>query len=312
MNDHMLVIRIVKLSKEQQIGVRLRTNEECDGLWGQSEHDGPPVIVKSLVADGPAAIAGLCVGDEITAINGKANLSNRSAASELRNADGAIVLIICRRDDTEHACSGIPRDPKSSKKVERQTLEFNKAWAQTSLGVDITHKEARIRIQTLKSDGLVHRAGGKPGDAIISINGEAVSSVFQAASILKCVVGSVRLDIIRVVGRQTEEPTTPKTPSFPPKYAEVTCDNKDVWSMEVLGGLRHRTSEEKSTSGSLYSYRSSTRSTKTFRGRRSVGQRHNRRSYKSKSATHTLSSGDSLRDEAQYSRHSLVERVEVY
>jgi serine protease Do len=170
------------------IGVRIQplTSELADTLGLQSDEG---ALVASVVADGPAAKAGIEPGDVITAVDGE----SISGPRELTRRIGAIAPGATARIDVMREGKPVTLSMQLTK-LEAETAaaapESAIPEAQPSelsgLGLEVTPNEGGdgVVVSQVERDGAGSDLGIQPGDVILEINGTPVTS---AADITKAV-----------------------------------------------------------------------------------------------------------------------------
>lgn len=119
------------------------------------------LVVESVKAGGPAATAGIQVGDQITAINGTAVTTVRQAAEQLRSVTtgSAVSLLITRNGSASSVSVTASEAPKRS-----------------YLGVRTDDATGKVVVSAVDASSPAATAGFQVGDQIVSVNGTAVTS----------------------------------------------------------------------------------------------------------------------------------------
>jgi regulator of sigma E protease len=147
-------------------------------LWAQGEVQVKPVVGEVTV-DSIAARAGLRSGDLIVDVNGEAVHSQMDGAIGLLEAmsdDGVAALRVQSRGGAERTVTLRVAD-----KSERFALtEPNKMWS--GLGFDFWRPADPPLFHQVTADGPAHRAGFKPGDVVVSADGQPLRTWSEFAS----------------------------------------------------------------------------------------------------------------------------------
>ncbi len=177
--------QIVKYGKVDRgrIGVAIQElNQSLAESFGLKKTDG--ALVSSVENGGPAAKAGLEPGDVILAVNGK-EISGSSEVppliADIKPGDSA-KLQIWRKGATREIEVKV-----GALKDNKLAAADGKEAAQGRLGLAVRPLSAEERSQSEIKGGLVvenstgaaARAGIRPGDVVLSVNGEPVTSVEQ-------------------------------------------------------------------------------------------------------------------------------------
>jgi regulator of sigma E protease len=129
-------------------------------------------VVGEVLAGSPAARAGLLGGDTITALEGRPVAGQRDVVYGLIDAmtdTGRIALTVTDRDGAARGVMLDVADP-----VERHRLSEPEALFR-GLGFGFWQPPLPSVLGAVEAGGPAARAGLKPGDEILSVNGEAVS-----------------------------------------------------------------------------------------------------------------------------------------
>ncbi|UXY14311.1 RIP metalloprotease RseP [Chitiniphilus purpureus] len=146
----------------------------CGLYWGLNAwgYDGIRAIAGQVVADSPAARAGLRSGDEILSVDGRATATWDQLFIALIDTAGSgtpVSLVVRTPGQGEHA---VQLPPIAVAQIEPQLLG--------RLG--LTAAPLSTRIANVAPGGAAARAGLQPGDRITALNGEPIGdwSVLQA------------------------------------------------------------------------------------------------------------------------------------
>ena len=184
--------QIVKHGKVQRgrLGISIQeVNQSLAESFGLSKPSG--ALISSVEPDSPAAKAGLEAGDVILSVNGKDIQSSNElppVIAGITPGDSA-KLKVWRKNASKEIDVKV-----GGAKAENTAGGDNKETATGKLGLALRSLRAEERSQiggkngllVEKSSGAAARAGIRQGDVVLSVNGEAVSSVDQLqASVAK-------------------------------------------------------------------------------------------------------------------------------
>ncbi len=182
--------QIVKHGKVQRgrIGVSIQeVNQSLAESFGLSKPAG--ALISSVENDSPAAKAGLEPGDVIMSLNGKEILSSNELpplVAAIRPGETA-KLQIWRKGSMREISVKV-----GGVKEEKVASTESKETAQGKLGLALRALTAEERRQLDGKGGLLvenvsgaaARAGIRPGDVVLSVNGEAVTTVDQLRALV--------------------------------------------------------------------------------------------------------------------------------
>jgi serine protease Do len=153
-------------------------------------------LVSGVTPDSPAAKAGLKEGDVITAVNGKP-LKDSTALQLAVSAlapDTKINLDVLRGGKTEHLTATTGNRPGNTLVARNDAQNGDDEGVLNGVGVADLDRDARqqmnipARVQgaiitEVAPDSAAARAGLRPGDVILDINGQRVENAQEAVSL---------------------------------------------------------------------------------------------------------------------------------
>jgi serine protease Do/serine protease DegQ len=171
-----------------QLGIVMQNlDPELAGAFGLPSQGG--ALVAQVIAGTPAEQAGLQAGDIIQRLNGKPIKS----ADALRNALG--LLAVGSRVDIELLRHGralrvqaVMADPRQGRELDGGEMHSQLAGARFG-PIDPDHPQAGhiegVEVRSLQHGSHAWSAGLRPGDIIVSLNRQPVSSVDELAGVLQ-------------------------------------------------------------------------------------------------------------------------------
>ena len=113
-----------------------------------------------------------------------------------------------------------------------RSVQLNKATKATKVGVSFQKADdGSVRIIKIRENSLASQTDLKVGDAVVSINGEAVDTSQDAAKTLRAAKGPIELVVQEELGEETEaESLTVQEEDS--KAAEVSAEDLDVHKKE--------------------------------------------------------------------------------
>ncbi|MDR5764295.1 MULTISPECIES: DegQ family serine endoprotease [unclassified Caballeronia] len=189
-----------------RLGVTVQgMNQTLANSFGMKSPQG--ALVSSVEPGGPAAKAGLQPGDVITALNGEPVTDSTSLPSQVAGlAPGTSAKVTVWRDKSAKDLSVTIGALKDTKTASAKTGSGDESSAQDArLGVAVRPLTPEERQNDSLSRGLlVQQAGGaaanagiQPGDVILAVNGQPVTSVQQLKSMVQHAGDSIALLIQR-------------------------------------------------------------------------------------------------------------------
>ncbi|EKS68627.1 MULTISPECIES: DegQ family serine endoprotease [Caballeronia] len=189
-----------------RLGVTVQgMNQTLANSFGMKSPQG--ALVSSVEPGGPAAKAGLQPGDVITALNGEPVTDSTSLPSQVAGlAPGTSAKVTVWRDKSAKDLSVTIGALKDTKTASAKTGGGDESSAQDArLGVAVRPLTPEERQNDSLSRGLlVQQAGGaaanagiQPGDVILAVNGQPVTSVQQLKSMVQHAGDSIALLIQR-------------------------------------------------------------------------------------------------------------------
>ncbi|WP_250507208.1 DegQ family serine endoprotease [Caballeronia sp. GAFFF3] len=189
-----------------RLGVTVQgMNQTLANSFGMKSPQG--ALVSSVEPGGPAAKAGLQPGDVITALNGEPVTDSTSLPSQVAGlAPGTSAKVTVWRDKSAKDLSVTIGALKDTKTASAKTGGGDESSAQdVRLGVAVRPLTPEERQNDSLSRGLlVQQAGGaaanagiQPGDVILAVNGQPVTSVQQLKSMVQHAGDSIALLIQR-------------------------------------------------------------------------------------------------------------------
>ncbi|MCG7399210.1 MULTISPECIES: DegQ family serine endoprotease [Caballeronia] len=189
-----------------RLGVTVQgMNQTLANSFGMKSPQG--ALVSSVEPGGPAAKAGLQPGDVITALNGEPVTDSTSLPSQVAGlAPGTSAKVTVWRDKSAKHLSVTIGALKDTKTASAKTGGGDESSAQDArLGVAVRPLTPEERQNDSLSRGLlVQQAGGaaanagiQPGDVILAVNGQPVTSVQQLKSMVQHAGDSIALLIQR-------------------------------------------------------------------------------------------------------------------
>jgi len=189
-----------------RLGVTVQgMNQTLANSFGMKSPQG--ALVSSVEPGGPAAKAGLQPGDVITALNGEPVTDSTSLPSQVAGlAPGTSAKVTVWRDKSAKDLSVTIGALKDAKTASAKTGGGDESSAQDArLGVAVRPLTPEERQNDSLSRGLlVQQAGGaaanagiQPGDVILAVNGQPVTSVQQLKSMVQHAGDSIALLIQR-------------------------------------------------------------------------------------------------------------------
>jgi regulator of sigma E protease len=137
-------------------------------IAGTREVDAPITGVAGVLKDQPAALAGIKPGDRIVSVNGQVVGVDTDVRTLSKANQGKPTLYEIEREGVTIPMTITPNvDPA------------NGAY----LGVSLTHWVSPARVDTVQAGNLADKAGLKPGDVIVEINGVKVTNLPQATDL---------------------------------------------------------------------------------------------------------------------------------
>jgi C-terminal processing protease CtpA/Prc len=125
----------------------------------------PGVLVAEVLADSPAALAGLARGDVITAVDGLAVLDGAELREAVRSVPGGteVMLRLTRGEQIQDLAVRLAEPPGPE--------EAPPPEGHNRLGVTV---EPGVVVAEVLTDGPAYEAGLSTGDVIVAVNGEPV------------------------------------------------------------------------------------------------------------------------------------------
>jgi regulator of sigma E protease len=149
-------------------------------LSGVQEANAPLTGVAAVTAGQPADLGGLKPGDRIVSVAGTpVNDSDQLRSLSKANADKPTVFVVDRNGQTVN----LTITPSST--------------APVPLGIALDYWVSPAVVQEVRSGGAADKAGLKPGDQIVSVNGKKVNNVTSASHELVGKDGTATVVVMR-------------------------------------------------------------------------------------------------------------------
>lgn len=152
------------------------------------------VLINKLMPGGPAARAGLAVGDVVTAIDGKPVADNEALAFRLATKElGGTVDLTAWKSGTQRIVTLPLEGPPEKPAADRRTIAGNSPLAgatvanlspalSETVGRDFDDKG--VVVLSVAAESAAESVGFKPGDKIVGINDQEIASTKDLARIL--------------------------------------------------------------------------------------------------------------------------------
>jgi serine protease Do len=157
---------------------------------GRSDHDG--VIVDKVMADSPAAVADLRQGDVVTAVDGNVVKGSRELAMTVAGLEkGSTAKLTVWRDGKERTIDvkigAQPSDDKLASAEDGNSegpvgLSLAPLSKDTRSEYGLDEKTKGVVVQSVAPDSHAADSGIQPGDVIVRIGNQAVTSPAEAAT----------------------------------------------------------------------------------------------------------------------------------
>lgn len=161
------------------------------------------VLIEEVVADSPAADAGLEVGDVVTAVDGEAvTIENFASVIRSKAVGDTVVFSVTRDDETLDISVTLAEAPDNS--TGRRSGILPKILSnQPFLGVRLEDQEGALTVVEVIADSPADTAGLEAGDVITQLNGEPVT---DAASFVESVQTlEVGAEVVLTITRDGDE-----------------------------------------------------------------------------------------------------------
>lgn len=174
---------------------------------------GDKVTVTEVLPDSPAKKAGLKVGDVLLSFEGKpvkGDLDGLAGALSKKKPGSRVRFLVLRGNKQVPVVAVLGTYPsaqgdktKTAQAPSEKTAAKKAPKRPGTLGVGIAQQGEKIWVETVNRDSSAERAGFKPGDRIVSVEGRPVKDVDRLVGWIRGAGAGSRLDFVVRRGDQT-------------------------------------------------------------------------------------------------------------
>jgi len=166
---------------------------------------GSGVMVHTVVEGSPAQEAGIKAGDIISAVNGRAIHTWEDLQNTVNSGqEGEKVTLILQRNGSQN----VERElvPRFDSSLQRRTVGVLLCWNM---------------ISQVNEGSLAEKAGIRPGDTLLSINGQPIYSSESLSRVLQSVEAGEEMSLLLLRGQKTISASLVKEPDFAHQLDDV-------------------------------------------------------------------------------------------